>query len=185
MEKKFNKKPEQAHNKHRINRDINSFEVRLIGDNIDDSGSIYKTFDALKVAKSLDLDLVEISPNAVPPIAKIVDYKKFLYSEEKKKKELEKKQKENNKPLKEVQFTPNIGSIDVAHKTKQIREFLLENHKVKVVMKFRQGRELQNSLDKGELVLYSLLKELEDIAKAESLPKLNGKTMIVLINPKK
>ena len=93
MEKKFNKKYEQPTTKHKINRYITAHEVRLIGDNIDDTGSVYKISDAQRLANTLGLDLVEVSPNANPPIAKIVDYSKFLYSEEKKKKDLEKKQR--------------------------------------------------------------------------------------------
>lgn len=186
MEKRPFKKPEVAKpTKHKINYAIKANELRLIGDNIENSGSILKLEVALNLAKSLSLDLVEISPNAVPPIAKIVDYNKYIYNEEKKQKELEKKQKENNKPMKEAQFTPNIGIADIATKTKHIRDFLTENHKVKVVMKFKQGRELQNSLAKGELILYELINNLQDVAKAESLPKLNGKMMIVMLNPKK
>ncbi len=185
MDNRYNKRPEQKQTKHRINHYIKSSELRLIGDNIENTGTVVRTENALVLAKKMGLDLVEVSPNAVPPIAKIVDYNKFLYNEEKKQKDLEKKQKENNKPLKEIQFTPNIGVADIETKTKQIREFITENHKVKVVMKFKQGRELQNSLDKGELILLEVIRSLEDIAKPESLPKLNGKMMIVNINPKK
>lgn len=184
MEKKFNNRREQEH-KHRINYFIKASEVRLIGDNIENAGDVVKLDKALKLANSLGLDLVEISPNANPPVAKIVDYKKYLYNEEKKLKELEKKQKENNKPIKEVQFTPNIGIADIETKTKHIREFITENHKVKIVMKFKQGREMQNSLDKGQLILLELVKNLEDISKPESMPKLNGKNMFIMLNPKK
>lgn len=186
MEKKYNNnRREQKQAKHRINSFIKAYEVRLVGDNIENTGSVVKIEKALSLANSLGLDLVEVSPNAVPPIAKIVDYNKFLYNEEKKQKELEKKQKENNKPMKEVQFTPNIGVADIETKTKQVREFITDNHKVKVVMKFKKGRELHNSLEKGELILYELIKNLEEISKPEALPKLNGSMMIVMLNPKK
>ncbi len=186
MEKKYNntrREPKPA--KHKINNFIKAYEIRLIGDNIENTGSVVKLEKALSLAKSMGLDLVEVSPNAVPPIAKIVDYNKFLYTEEKKQKELEKKQKENNKPMKEIQFTPNIGVADIETKTKQIREFITDNHKVKVVMKFKQGRELHNSLERGELILYELIANLEDIAKPDALPKLNGKLMVLMLNPKK
>lgn len=172
-------------NKHNINHYIKSYEVRLVGDNIDNSGDVLKTEEAISKASRMGLDLIETSPNAKPPIVIIADYKKYLYNEEKKKKDLEKKQKENNKPVKEVQFTPNIGISDIETKTKHIREFLTANHKVKVVMKFRQGREMQNSLSKGELIIYELINGLEDIAKPEALPKLNGKMMIAMLSPKK
>ena len=185
MEKKFNKRPEQNQAKHRINHFIKSNEVRIIGDNVENSGDVVKLQVALDLAKSLNLDVVEVTANSFPPIVKIVDYKKYLYTEDKKSKDLAKKQKENNKPLKEVQFTPNIGVGDIETKTKHIRAFLTDNHKVKVVMKFKQGRELQNSLDKGELILYELIANLEDIAKPDALPKLNGKLMVLMLNPKK
>jgi len=171
--------------KHNINQYIKSYEVRLVGDNIENSGDVLKTEEALSKAIRMGLDLIETSPNAKPPIVIIADYKKHLYNEEKKKKDLEKKQRENNKPVKEIQFTPNIGVADIETKTKQIREFLTANHKVKVVMKFRQGREMYNSLTKGELVIYELINSLEDIAKPEDLPKLNGKLMIAMLSPKK
>ncbi len=180
---KNNKFKKQA--KHRINRYITSLEVRLIGDNIPNSGSVVYLDEALKLSQNMNLDLVEVSPNAKPPIVRIVDYNKFLYEEEKKQKELEKKQKENNKPIKEVQFTPNIGVADIETKTKNIRGFIKDNHKVKIVMKFKQGREMKNLFEKGELIVYQLLKNLEDIAKPEALPKLIGKTISVTVNPKK
>jgi translation initiation factor IF-3 len=185
MEKnnKFNKNKQYA--KHRINSYINTNEVRLIGDNIENSGNVITLDKALGIARSMSLDLVEVSPNANPPIVRIVDYKKFLYEEEKKQKELEKKQKENNKPIKEVQFTPNIGNADIETKTKNIKGFLKDNHKVKIVMKFKQGREMNNLLEKGELIVYQLLKNLEDVSKPEALPKLVGKSISVTINPKK
>ncbi len=175
MEKNYNKRIDNKpakQTKHRINEFIKVPEVRVVGDNIENSGDVMRIDKALKMAYDMGLDLVETSPNAVPPIVK-------------KLKEMNKKQKENNKPLKEVQFSPHIGVADIETKTKHIKEFILENHKVKVVMKFKQGREIQNSYDKGELVLYELLKNLEDIAKPEALPKLTGKTMIVTLNPKK
>jgi translation initiation factor IF-3 len=187
MEKNYNKRNDKPTKqaKHRINEFIKVPEVRVVGDNIENSGEVMRTDKALSLAYDMGLDLVETSPNAVPPIVKIVNYNKFLYNEEKKLKEMNKKQKENNKPLKEVQFSPHIGVADIETKTKHIREFIVDNHKVKVVMKFKQGREIQNSYDKGELVLYELIKNLEDVAKPEALPKLTGKTMIVTLNPKK
>lgn len=185
MEKNKRPSQNQKQTRHKINKAIIANEVRIIGDNIENPGSVVKLDNALKMAYSMNLDLVEVSPNTVPPIVKIVDYKKYLYTEEKKQKDLEKKQKEKNKPIKEVQFTPNIGLADIETKTKHIKDFLLDNHKVKVVMKFKQGRELHNVLQKGELIIYELLNNLGDISKPESLPKLIGKNMIVTINPKK
>lgn len=171
--------------KHTLNNSIRATDVRLIGDNIENSGDIYTISEALTLSKSLDLDLVEVSPNANPPVCKIVDYQKFLYMEDKKQRDLEKKQRENNKALKEIQFSPNIGVADIVTKSKHIREFLTDGHKVKIVMKFKQGREIQNSLTKGEAILLDIILKLEDVAKAESLPRLNGKMMTVLLNPKK
>lgn len=182
MEYKNKKKEPQT--KHKINRNITSYEVRLVGENIENSGEVIKIDKALKLAIEFGLDLVEVSPNAIPPVVRITDYKKFLYIEEKKQKEMLKKQKENNKPLKEVQFSPNIASADIETKTKQIKEFLNDNHKVKIVMKFKQGRELERLVNKGELILLELAQNLEEFAKLETLPKLNGKMMIMLLNPK-
>ena len=184
LEKKKTNKVEVKTTKHAINNAIYSNEVRLIGDNIENSGEVCSTSQAIKLAKSLFLDLVEVSPNVNPPICKIVDYQKYLYLEEKKLKDMKKVQKENNKPLKEIQLTPNIGVADIQTKTNHVRAFLKDNHKVKLVMKFK-GRELPNSLVRAEAILLDIMNNLIDVAKSESLPKLNGKMMIVVLNPKK
>lgn len=179
--RKFVKKEE----KHKINNNITSKEVRLIGDNISKSGEIVPTYKALELADTLNLDLVLISPDLDPPIAKIVDYKKYLYLEEKKLKEIQKKQKEKNKAPKEIQFSPNIGISDIETKKKHIREFLTDNYKVNLIMKFKQGREFSNFLHKGELILLEIANSLQDICKVEALPKLNGKNMLMTLTPKK
>ncbi len=171
--------------KHRINRFIVARELRLTGDNITNPGSIVTLETALSIAREQELDLVEISPNASPPVAKVIDYQKFLYNEEKKQKEMSKKQKETNKPVKEVQITPNIGINDVETKVKHMRDFLKSNHKVKLVMKFKQGREIHNLQKKGEDILNAIADELSDCSKTENEPKLSGKTMIINFAPKK
>lgn len=171
--------------KHKINQYITAPSLRLVGENIEKSGQIYDLKTALLLAEEQGLDLVETSPNVEPPIAKIIDYKKFLYLEEKKQKDINKKQKETNKPVKEIQFTPNIGLADIETKTKQIREFLIDNHKVKITVKFKQGREIQNSFKRAEEILYTIQESLEDVSKIEFEPKLTGKNMIMNIAPKK
>lgn len=170
--------------KHNINANIKAKELRLIGDNIENAGEIISTDKAYVLARKMGLDLVEISPNANPPVAKIIDYKKYLYNEDKRLKELEKKQKENNKPLKEVQFSPNIGVADIATKSKHIREFISENHKVKIVMTFK-GREIATSVPRGEKIINDIIQSMSDISKVDAFPKLNGKNMITVLSPKK
>jgi translation initiation factor IF-3 len=124
---------------------------------------------------------VEISPNAKPPVVRIVDYNKFLY--EKKKKEKEIKAKAAKTVVKEIRFGPNTDDHDFEFKVRHAREFLEENSKVKAYVNFR-GRTIVFK-DRGELLLLRFLKELEDLGAAESLPKLEGRRMIVIVTPKK
>ncbi len=169
---------------HRINDNIRNEDVRLTGDNIPESGQVVSLKIAMNLANELNLDLVEINGNSLPPICKILDYKKFLYEEKKNKKEREKKQKQTNKDLKEIQFRPNIGDADITVKKKKIIGFLEKGHKVKISMRFR-GREIQNSKDKGELIMLSLADELANIAKIESMPSLTKLLMTMMMSPKK
>lgn len=182
--KPFVKTQVKKENAHFINNDIKSLEVRLIGDNIPNTGTIYKYREAQNLANSLDLDLVVVSPNADPPVAKIVNYSKFMYEEEKKVKELAKKQKENNKPLKEIQLTPNIGKADIENKSKFLKEFLEKGHKVKIIMKFK-GREIDTCASKGELILLEMIDNNSLLAKVDNLPKMFGKQMVINLTPKK
>jgi len=169
----------------RLNNQIkrNTTNVRIVGEIDEIEKGVYSIEDALIFAKKYDLDLVEISPNANPPVVKIMDYKKYLYDKNKKQKEQEKKQKQNNQQLKEIRFTPNTDDHDFEFKLRHARKFIENNNKLKATVFFK-GREI-NFKDKGELILLKLAEKLEDIAIAESLPKLEGKRMIMLFKPKK
>jgi translation initiation factor IF-3 len=171
---------------HKVNSDIRALEVRLIGDNIPKTGEVVDTNDAQKLANIMELDLVEINAKSEPPICQIVDYKKFLYEEKKKQKELIKNQKDKTKGLKEIQMKPNIDSNDLSVKKKKILEFFEKGHKVKITMKF-SGREkfMESTLNKGEYILLKLSEEFSEISKTDNLPKLSGSSMIMSLTPKK
>lgn len=175
----------------RLNDQIRVPQIRLVGDNMEQiselvgteikSGEVYNTRDALQWAEKSELDLVEISPNAVPPVVRIIDYNKFLY--EKKKKEKEIKAKAAKTVIKEIRFGPNTDDHDFEFKVRHAKTFLEENAKVKAYVNFR-GRTIVFK-DRGELLLLKFLKELEEFGSPESLPKLEGRRMIVMIAPKK
>ena len=175
----------------RLNDQIRVPQIRLVGDNMEQiselvgteikSGEVYNTRDALLWAEKSELDLVEISPNAVPPVVRIIDYNKFLY--EKKKKEKEIKAKAAKTVIKEIRFGPNTDDHDFEFKVRHAKTFLEENAKVKAYVNFR-GRNMVFK-DRGELLLLKFLKELEEFGSPESLPKLEGRRMIVMIAPKK
>lgn len=129
----------------------------------------------------MELDLVEISPNADPPVCKITDYKKFLY--DKKKKEKEMKAKSSKTVIKEIRFGPNTDEHDFEFKLKHAQKFLEDGSKVKAYVHFR-GRTIVFK-DRGELLLLRFLKELEEYGAAEALPKMEGRRMIVMVSPKK
>lgn len=164
---------------HRINEKIRVPKVRLVGDNVE--ADIYATNKALEMAEELGLDLVEISPNANPPVCKILDYKKFLY--EKKKKEKEIKANAQKTVIKELRFGPNTDDHDFEFKAKHGENFLQEGSKVKAYVHFK-GRAIVFK-DRGELLLLKLAKRLEEYGAPEQLPKLEGKRMIMVIAPKK
>ena len=127
------------------------------------------------------MDLVEISPNAVPPVCKIMDYRKFLYNQKRKQKEL--KAKQSKVVLKEIRFGPNTDDHDFQFKLAHARKFLEEGSKVKAYVFFR-GRTIVFK-DRGEILLLKFVQELSDLGALEQMPKLEGKRMIVMINPKK
>lgn len=165
-------------------------EVRLVGDNLDEIGQVvgqaiesdvYPTRRVREWASQVELDLVEISPNAKPPVVRIIDYNKFLY--EKKKKEKELKAKAAKTVIKEIRFGPNTDDHDFDFKLRHARGFLEENAKVRAYVQFR-GRSIVFK-DRGELLLLRFLKELEDIGAAEALPKMEGRRMSVVLAPKK
>jgi translation initiation factor IF-3 len=153
--------------------------VRLVGDNVETN--IYQLRDAQDIAEKLELDLVEISPSANPPVCKIMDYKKFLYQQKKKQKES--KAKTAKVVVKEIRLGPNTDEHDFNFKLKHAQSFLKEGAKVKVDVFFK-GRSIIYK-DKGEYILLRFAQELEEFGKVESLPKLEGKRMIMIVTPKK
>ena len=166
-------------NPHRINDFIRVSEVRLVGDNVE--MGVYSTDKAKDIARELDLDLVEISPNAEPPVCKIMDYRKFLF--EKKKKDKEIKSKTQKTVIKEIRFGPNTDDHDFEFKAKHGEKFLKEGSKVRAFVFFR-GRSIVFK-DRGELLLLKLAQRLEEFGAVEQLPKLEGKKMAIVIAPKK
>ncbi len=151
----------------------------MVGDNVETG--IYQLREALQIADELELDLVEISPKANPPVCKIIDYRKFLYDQKKKQKEI--KAKTAKIIVKEIRLGPNTDEHDFNFKLKHAIKFLKEGAKVKVDVFFK-GRSIIYK-DKGEYVLLRFAQELEDYGKVERLPKLEGKRMIMVIAPKK
>lgn len=139
------------------------------------------TSDALKLAKEMELDLVEISPKADPPVCRIVEYKKFLYDQKKKQKEI--KAKQQKVTVKEIRFGPNTDDHDFQFKLKHARKFLEEGSKLKAYVFFR-GRTIVFK-ERGEILLLKFAQELEDVGAIEQMPKLEGKRMTVMFNPKK
>jgi len=153
--------------------------VRVVGDNVD--VGIYNIREAIAIADGQGLDLVEISPSANPPVCKVIDYKKFLYEQKKKAKEI--KAKTAKVVVKEIRLGPNIDDHDFNFKLKHAIKFLEDGAKVKVDVFFK-GRTIIYK-EKGEYVLLRFATELEEYGKVERLPKLEGKRMIMIIAPKK
>jgi len=176
--------------KFNINEKIRATKVRVVGDDLDAVSEeigetvevgVYNTHRALSLARNAGLDLVEITPNADPPVCKIIDYNKFLYLKRKKEKEI--KSKTVKTVIKEIRFGPNTDDHDFDFKLRHARKFLEDGAKVKAYVHFR-GRTIVFK-DRGELLLLKLINELADIGGAETLPKLEGRRMIVLISPLK
>lgn len=164
---------------HRVNEMIRVREVRLIDDEGNQKG-IVPTLEALKLAKEKDLDLVEVSPNANPPVCKILNYGKYRFEQEKKLRDAKKNQKVLK--LKEIRMQPKIGSGDLDTKAKHVQEFLDEGDKVKVTIRFR-GRELAHT-ELGYDVLKEVLKRLTSAYVVEKQPAMDGKTMSMTISAK-
>ncbi|WP_353085417.1 translation initiation factor IF-3 [Flavobacterium sp.] len=162
-----------------MNNFIRVPEVRLVGDNVEPG--IFKTADALRLADELELDLVEISPNAEPPVCKIMDYKKFVYMQKKRDKEL--KAKSTQIVVKEIRFGPQTDEHDYDFKRKNAEKFLKEGSKLKAFVFFK-GRSIIYK-EQGQILLLRLAQDLEDHGKVEALPVLEGKRMIMYIAPKK
>ena len=171
------KPKEQAH---KTNGQIRAKEVRLVGENIEEQG-VYTLAQALQMAENMELDLVEISPNAEPPVCKIVDYQKFLYQQKKKEKEL--KAKSTKIIVKEIRFGPQTDDHDYNFKLKHAVEFLKDGHKVKAFVFFK-GRSILFK-QQGEVLLLRFANDLEEYAKVDSMPVLEGKRMILMLSPKK
>ena len=154
-------------------------EVRLVGDNVEQG--IYSFREAMRIADDLNLDLVEISPNAVPPVCRVIDYQKFLY--QKKRKEKEQKQNSKKIEVKEIRFGPQTDDHEYNFKLRHAQEFLKDGNKVKAYVFFR-GRSIVFK-EQGELLLARFANDLEEFGKPEALPKLEGKRMILMLAPKK
>ncbi len=163
-----------------INDEIRAAQVRLVGDNIPEQG-VYPIAQAMKMADEMELDLVEISGKADPPVCKILDYQKYLYQQKKKAKEM--KQNSTKIVIKEIRFGPNTDEHDFQFKLKHAQEFLSEGSKVKASVFFR-GRSIQFA-DQGEKLLLRFAVELEEYGRAEHMPQLEGKRMIMMIAPAK
>ncbi|MBQ6574008.1 MAG: translation initiation factor IF-3 [Bacteroidales bacterium] len=164
----------------RINEEIRSPQVRVVGDNVPEQ-KVYPLQEALKMAADMELDLVEISPNAEPPVCKIIDYQKYLYQQKKKAKEM--KANASKVTIKEIRFGPNTDEHDFQFKLKHAQSFLEEGSKVKAYVFFK-GRSILFS-EQGEKLLLRFAVELENYGKAEQMPKLEGKRMIMMIAPVK
>jgi len=163
---------------HRINNFIRVPQVRLVGENVE--VGVYNTQDALRMAQDQQLDLVEISPTADPPVCKIIDYNKFLY--DKKKKEKEMKAKSKTAELKEIRFTPNTDDHDFDFKAKHAENFLKDGNKVKAYVQFK-GRAIQFQ-ERGQLLLLKFAERLNEFGTLESMPKMEGRRMLAMFAPK-
>ncbi|MDR3287365.1 MAG: translation initiation factor IF-3 [Prevotellaceae bacterium] len=162
-----------------MNEEIIASKVRLVGDNIENPG-IYTLAEAIKLAKQLNLDLIEVSPGAEAPICRIEDYQKFVY--QRKKKEKEQKAKATKVVVKEVRFGPNTDEHDYQFKLKHAKSFLEEGAKVKAYVFFK-GRSILFT-QQGEILLLRFANDLEEYGKIEQMPKLEGKRMTIFMNPK-
>ncbi|MCT4623023.1 MAG: translation initiation factor IF-3 [Schleiferiaceae bacterium] len=164
---------------HKLNDKITAPEVRVVGENV--TVGVYPIREAIRMAEDQELDLVEISPKAVPPVCKIIDYKKFLYDQKKKKKELA--QNTQKVVVKEIRFGPNTSDHDYEFKRKHAQKFLEDGAKLKAFVFFK-GRTIIFK-EQGQILLLRLAQDLEEFGKVEQLPKLEGKRMTLWIAPKK
>ena len=164
---------------HRVNEQIGAKEVRIVGDDIE--SQVYPLAQALKIAEEHDADLVEISPNAQPPVCRIIDYSKFLYQLKKRQKEQKAKQVKVN--VKEIRFGPQTDDHDYNFKLKHAKGFLEDGDKVKAYVFFK-GRSILFK-EQGEVLLLRFANDLEDFAKVDQMPILEGKRMTIQLSPKK
>jgi len=163
-----------------MNEGIREKEIRVVSNDGEQLG-IMSSKEALKIAEEKELDLVMISPNAKPPVCKIMDFGKYIYEQQKKDKEAKKKQKVIN--IKEVRLSPNIEEHDIEIKAGNARKFLLAEDKVKVTVRFR-GREADYS-HTGRKILEIFLSMVEDVCVVEKAPKMEGRNMTMILAPKK
>ena len=164
---------------YRINDQISAREVRIVGDDVE--SSVMPIAKALQLAEHKGLDLVEISPNADPPVCRLIDYSKFLYQQKKRQKELKAKQVKIE--VKEIRFGPQTDDHDYQFKLKHAKQFLSDGDKVKAYVFFK-GRSILFK-EQGEVLLLSFANDLEDYGKVEQMPVLEGKRMFLFIAPKK
>lgn len=172
-------KNEKMKVQYRVNEQIHAREVRIVGD--DTETQVMPIAKALQIAERKGLDLVEISPNAVPPVCRLIDYSKFLYQQKKRQKEMKAKQVKIE--VKEVRFGPQTDDHDYNFKLKHAKEFLSEGNKVKAYVFFK-GRSILFK-EQGEVLLSRFANDLEEYGKVEQMPVLEGKRMILFIAPKK
>jgi translation initiation factor IF-3 len=163
----------------KVNDEIRASKVRLILP--DDEHEIVSIDRALEIAERHDMDLVEVAPNAKPPVCKVIDFGKFMY--EKKKKEKEAKKKQHTIQVKELRFRPTTDDHDLEFKTRHAREFLEGGDKVKATVQFR-GRDMLYT-EQGEVLLNNLAESLDDVSKIESKPTMEGRRMIMILAPSK
>lgn len=173
-----NDKKKQLKNQYRVNEQIRVREVRVVSD---EGSDVMPTRKALDKARQLGVDLVEISPNAQPPVCRLIDYSKFLYQQKKRQKEM--KAKQVKVETKEIRFGPQTDEHDYQFKLKHAIEFLNEGNKVRAYVFFR-GRSILFK-EQGEVLLLRFANDLEEYAKVEQLPKLEGKRMFLYLAPKK
>ncbi|MBP3355989.1 MAG: translation initiation factor IF-3 [Rikenellaceae bacterium] len=172
------KRPEKE-NPNRINDQITAQRVRVVGDNIE-APAVLSIREALRLADEMELDLIEISPNADPPVCRIADYQKFLYQQKKRAKEM--KAKSVQVVVKEIRFGPQTDDHDYNFKLRHAENFLKDGAKVKAYVFFR-GRSIVFK-EQGEILLLRLATDLEELAKVEMMPKLEGKRMSIMLAPK-
>lgn len=171
--------PVKKQAEHRINEFIRGVdEVRLVGENVEQG--VYSLAKAMEIAEEMGLDLVEISPNAVPPVCRVTDYNKFIYEQKKKQKEI--KANAQKTVIKEIRFGPNTDDHDFEFKLKHAIKFLEAGDKVRAYVHFK-GRAIVYK-EQGEILLLKFAQALEEVGKVEQLPKLEGKRMFLIVTPK-
>ena len=171
-------KNDKMKNQYRVNEQIHVREVRVVSE---DGSEVMPTRKAMDLARQQGVDLVEISPNAQPPVCRLIDYSKFLYQQKKRQKEM--KQKQVKVEVKEIRFGPQTDEHDYQFKLKHAQEFLLEGNKVRAYVFFR-GRSILFK-EQGEVLLHRFANDLEEYGKVESMPALEGKKMFLYLAPKK